>query len=67
LTGSGVDDPDDDLDVEPPAQYRLEAFLMKHYNSKILPRRDHTKPVTVKFRIQLYQIVEINEPQQYIM
>lgn len=66
MEGSGVD-PDDDLEMEPPAQYKLETFLMKHYNHKLLPRRNSKKPVRVKFRIGLYQIVEINEPQQYIM
>ncbi|KAI6183746.1 Mutant ACR-23-like protein [Aphelenchoides bicaudatus] len=64
---SGIEELDEDMQVEHPPQYRLEEYLMKHYNNKLLPRRNPNKPVRVKFRISLYQIVEINEPQQYIM
>jgi hypothetical protein len=68
MEGSGFGgDPDDDLEINPPAQYKLEAFLMKHYNNRILPRRNPNKPVEVRFRMSLYQIVEVNEPMQYLM
>ncbi|CAD5231454.1 unnamed protein product [Bursaphelenchus xylophilus] len=58
---------DNDDDFNPPAHYRLERHLMKHYNDRILPRKTSTDTVEVLFQIALYQIVEVNEPQQYII
>ncbi|KAI1727345.1 neurotransmitter-gated ion-channel ligand binding domain-containing protein [Ditylenchus destructor] len=56
-----------DIVQSPPPHYKLEKFLMDHYNYKLIPRRDSGKAVTVKFSIGLYQIIEVNEPQQYIL
>ncbi|KAI6218334.1 Neur-chan-LBD domain-containing protein [Aphelenchoides fujianensis] len=55
--GSGEELLEADAGAEPPVHYRLEAYLMKHYTER---------SVDVKFRMQLYQIVEVNEPQQSI-
>ncbi|CAD5213150.1 unnamed protein product [Bursaphelenchus okinawaensis] len=65
--GSGEDDLFENLGFELPAHYRLERHLMKYYNNRILPRRKAAWSVKVKFRIALYQIVEVNEPQQYVI
>ncbi|KAI1727886.1 neurotransmitter-gated ion-channel ligand binding domain-containing protein [Ditylenchus destructor] len=56
-----------DIVQSPPPHYKLEKFLMDHYNFKLIPRRDSGKAVTVRFSIGLYQIIEVNEPQQYIL
>ncbi|KAI6228458.1 Acetylcholine receptor subunit alpha-type des-2 [Aphelenchoides besseyi] len=65
--GSGDELMDIELGSEPPAHYRLENYLMKHYNQKLIPRRKSQEAVDVKFRIALYQIVEVNERQQFVI
>ncbi|KAI6172341.1 Mutant ACR-23-like protein [Aphelenchoides besseyi] len=65
--GSGDELMDIELGSEPPAHYRLENYLMKHYNHKLIPRRKSQEAVDVKFRIALYQIVEVNERQQFVI
>lgn len=48
-----------DLGFALPSHYLLERRLMKHYNKRVLPRRRHSWAVKIKFRMQLYQIVEV--------
>ncbi|KAI1721016.1 neurotransmitter-gated ion-channel ligand binding domain-containing protein [Ditylenchus destructor] len=52
-----------------PAHYRLEDYLMTKYNSRLIPRRDDSPPgpVQIHFSIGLYQIIEVNEPQQWLL
>ncbi|CAD5223928.1 unnamed protein product [Bursaphelenchus okinawaensis] len=57
----------DEAPFEFPAHYRLERQLMKHYNNRILPKKTSVDTVEVLFQIALYQIVEVNEPQQFII
>ncbi|KAH7723136.1 ACR-23-like protein [Aphelenchoides avenae] len=54
-------------DEAPPVHYRLEKYLMSNYNPKLIPKRRINQTVSVSFSIGLYQIVEVNEPQQYIL
>lgn len=68
MDGSGAESSSEEEDLrEVPAQYKLERHLMRYYNHRLIPRRNTKKPISVKFRVALYQIVELNEPQQYIM
>lgn len=46
--------------------YKLESYLLHNYNPNIIPQRNRNNSVNVKFTINLYQIIEINELQQYI-
>uniref|UniRef100_A0A914DE67 EF-hand domain-containing protein n=2 Tax=Acrobeloides nanus TaxID=290746 RepID=A0A914DE67_9BILA len=46
---------------------RLEKYLMTNYNKRIIPRTTPRTPVDVSLSMQLYQIVAVNEPQQYII
>ncbi|KAK0394606.1 hypothetical protein QR680_000832 [Steinernema hermaphroditum] len=59
-------DHDEDA-FRPPQHYKLEKFLMTNYNKKLIPKRHLNESVQVKFSINLYQIIEVNEPQQYIL
>uniref|UniRef100_A0A1I8A6X9 Neur_chan_LBD domain-containing protein n=1 Tax=Steinernema glaseri TaxID=37863 RepID=A0A1I8A6X9_9BILA len=59
-------DYDDEVFRQPP-HYKLEKFLMNNYNKKLIPKRHLNESVQVKFSIELYQIIEVNEPQQYIL
>jgi hypothetical protein len=52
-----------ELGYGPPPHYKLESYLMKNYNHRLLPRRDNKRPVDVWFRISLYQIVEVVRTQ----
>ncbi|KAL3110445.1 hypothetical protein niasHT_019306 [Heterodera trifolii] len=60
------DDAMGDYDEEP-VHYRLERHLMSRYNNRLIPRRSTARPIQVLFTIGLYQIIEVNEPQQYIL
>ncbi|CEF64544.1 Neurotransmitter-gated ion-channel transmembrane domain and Neurotransmitter-gated ion-channel family and Neurotransmitter-gated ion-channel ligand-binding domain and Nicotinic acetylcholine-gated receptor, transmembrane domain-containing protein [Strongyloides ratti] len=46
--------------------YKLESYLLNNYNPNIIPQRKRDNSVNVLFTINLYQIIEINELQQYI-
>uniref|UniRef100_A0A0N5CG89 Neur_chan_LBD domain-containing protein n=1 Tax=Strongyloides papillosus TaxID=174720 RepID=A0A0N5CG89_STREA len=46
--------------------YKLENYLLNNYNPNIIPQRNRNNSVNVSFTINLYQIIEINELQQYI-
>uniref|UniRef100_A0A0N4ZY46 Neur_chan_LBD domain-containing protein n=1 Tax=Parastrongyloides trichosuri TaxID=131310 RepID=A0A0N4ZY46_PARTI len=48
------------------AIYKLERYLLANYNPNIIPQRNRNNSVNVMFTINLYQIIEINELQQYI-
>uniref|UniRef100_A0A914DZY8 Uncharacterized protein n=1 Tax=Acrobeloides nanus TaxID=290746 RepID=A0A914DZY8_9BILA len=47
--------------------YRLERFLMNGYNNRVIPKRTPDDAVVVGFSVELYQIIEVNEPQQYML
>uniref|UniRef100_A0AC35U7J7 Neur_chan_LBD domain-containing protein n=1 Tax=Rhabditophanes sp. KR3021 TaxID=114890 RepID=A0AC35U7J7_9BILA len=50
-----------------PTQLRLVADLLDKYDSKSKPTWDNDSPVNVTFSMDLYQILELNEPQQYVL
>ncbi|KAK0403649.1 hypothetical protein QR680_017050 [Steinernema hermaphroditum] len=58
---------DDHFEFMTPVHYKLEAFLMKNYSKRLLPRRFLNESVKVMFSMELYQIIEVNEPSQYML
>jgi hypothetical protein len=49
-----------ELEYNPPTHYELEAYLMSHYNNRLIPRRSSAKgPMKIYFTIGLYQIIEV--------
>ncbi|CAP39790.1 Protein CBR-DES-2 [Caenorhabditis briggsae] len=50
-----------------PTQIRLVHDLLDNYDKKAKPMWDNSKPINVSFSMDLYQILELNEPQQYIL
>uniref|UniRef100_A0A7E4VZF6 Ig-like domain-containing protein n=1 Tax=Panagrellus redivivus TaxID=6233 RepID=A0A7E4VZF6_PANRE len=49
------------------AQLRLIQDMLDSYDRKAKPTWDNNKAVNVTFSMDLYQILELNEPQQYIL
>lgn len=54
-------------DTPVPTQIRLVHDLLDNYDKKAKPMWDNSKPINVSFSMDLYQILELNEPQQYIL
>ncbi|PAV84159.1 hypothetical protein WR25_17164 [Diploscapter pachys] len=50
-----------------PTQIRLVHDLLDKYDKKAKPMWDPNKPINVSFSMVLYQILVLNEPQQYIL
>uniref|UniRef100_A0A1I7XU77 Neur_chan_LBD domain-containing protein n=1 Tax=Heterorhabditis bacteriophora TaxID=37862 RepID=A0A1I7XU77_HETBA len=50
-----------------PSQIKLVHDLLDKYDKKAKPMWDNSKPINVSFSMDLYQILELNEPQQYIL
>uniref|UniRef100_A0A0K0E4H6 Neur_chan_LBD domain-containing protein n=1 Tax=Strongyloides stercoralis TaxID=6248 RepID=A0A0K0E4H6_STRER len=50
-----------------PTQLRLVEDLLDSYNKKSKPTWNNNDPINVTFSMDLYQILELNEPQQYIL
>lgn len=50
-----------------PDQFRLVRDKLANYDNKVKPTYDARKPVTVNFSMDLYQLLELNEPQQYVL
>ncbi|CAI4228556.1 unnamed protein product [Auanema sp. JU1783] len=50
-----------------PSQIKLVQDLLDKYDKKAKPVWDSSRPINVSFSMDLYQILELNEPQQYIL
>ncbi|KAI6183644.1 hypothetical protein M3Y97_00510900 [Aphelenchoides bicaudatus] len=48
-------------------QLKLIQDLLESYDSKAKPTWDNNRPVNVTFSMDLYQLLELNEPMQYIL
>ncbi|CAI5441634.1 unnamed protein product [Caenorhabditis angaria] len=48
-------------------QYKIADKILKHYKPGLLPTNNTRDPIQVHFSMELYQIIEVNEPQQYLM
>ncbi|CAJ0566268.1 unnamed protein product, partial [Mesorhabditis spiculigera] len=53
-------------DNEIPEHYQIVDRILKGYNRDMIPKFMN-RSVDVKFSMELYQIIEVNEPQQYLM
>ncbi|KAL3994734.1 Neurotransmitter-gated ion-channel ligand binding domain family protein [Acanthocheilonema viteae] len=50
-----------------PAQLKLVRNMLETYDKKSKPVWNYSKPINVTFSMDLYQILEVNEPQQYVL
>ncbi|VDM28651.1 unnamed protein product [Toxocara canis] len=50
-----------------PDQYLLHDFLMSNYNRKLPPKTKKNEIIRVALSIELYQIIDVNEPRQYLL
>uniref|UniRef100_A0A914XEH2 Uncharacterized protein n=1 Tax=Plectus sambesii TaxID=2011161 RepID=A0A914XEH2_9BILA len=50
-----------------PTQNRLVNKMLDSYDKKVKPTRLAEEPVVVTFSMELYQIIEVNERQQFIL
>ena len=50
----------------PAERLKKKLFVTNNYNSNIRPEKNHTKPVVVKFRPILNEIINVNEVAQKI-
>ncbi|CAI5451155.1 unnamed protein product [Caenorhabditis angaria] len=50
-----------------PAHYYLEEDIMSGYKKALIPKVRREDPINVSFSIQLYQIIQVNEPQQFLL
>uniref|UniRef100_F1LEX2 Acetylcholine receptor subunit alpha-type des-2 n=1 Tax=Ascaris suum TaxID=6253 RepID=F1LEX2_ASCSU len=50
-----------------PTQLKLVHDMLEVYDKKAKPTWNNEKPINVTFSMDLYQILELNEPQQYIL
>ncbi|CAG9534383.1 unnamed protein product [Cercopithifilaria johnstoni] len=50
-----------------PSQFKLVNDMLERYDKKSKPVWDHNKPINVTFSMDLYQILEVNGPQQYVL
>ncbi|CAJ0915410.1 unnamed protein product, partial [Mesorhabditis belari] len=51
---------------EPTAQTLMKALMNKRGENILRPRRNASTSVDVTFKMELYQIIELNERQQYV-
>ncbi|EYB93119.1 hypothetical protein Y032_0186g1089 [Ancylostoma ceylanicum] len=59
--------PDLDDDHDPTTSQKLIAALMRKRGPDIVrPKRNAGEPVNVRFKMELYQVIELNERQQYV-
>uniref|UniRef100_A0A915PIS8 Uncharacterized protein n=1 Tax=Setaria digitata TaxID=48799 RepID=A0A915PIS8_9BILA len=50
-----------------PPQLKLIRDMLDTYDKKSKPVWNHNKAINVTFSMDLYQILEVNEPQQYVL
>ncbi|CAJ0963491.1 unnamed protein product, partial [Mesorhabditis belari] len=55
------------LTAATPSQIALVHDLLDKYDKKAKPVWDNNSPINVSFSMDLYQILELNEPQQFIL
>ncbi|CAB3404703.1 unnamed protein product [Caenorhabditis bovis] len=55
------------MSEEAPVQYKIADYILSKYKKGLIPMSKSREPIRVAFSIQLYQIIEVNEPQQYLM
>ncbi|NP_001317822.1 Acetylcholine receptor monepantel-1 [Caenorhabditis elegans] len=50
-----------------PIQYELANNIMENYQKGLIPKVRKGSPINVTLSLQLYQIIQVNEPQQYLL
>uniref|UniRef100_A0A1I7UF61 Neur_chan_LBD domain-containing protein n=1 Tax=Caenorhabditis tropicalis TaxID=1561998 RepID=A0A1I7UF61_9PELO len=53
--------------VESSDQYEIANKILDKYNAGLIPVSQTKQPIQVHFSMELYQIISVNEPQQYLM
>ncbi|CAI2335461.1 unnamed protein product [Caenorhabditis sp. 36 PRJEB53466] len=48
-------------------QYEIANKILAKYNNGLIPTSTSKQPIQVYFSMELYQIISVNEPQQYLM
>ncbi|CAB3397017.1 unnamed protein product [Caenorhabditis bovis] len=50
-----------------PIQYELANDILSRYQKNLIPKIRKNQPINVTFSLQLYQIIQVNEPQQFLL
>ncbi|KAK6104063.1 Neurotransmitter-gated ion-channel ligand binding domain family protein [Brugia pahangi] len=50
-----------------PPQLKLVRDMLETYDKKSRPVWDHSRSINVTFSMDLYQILQVDEPQQYVL
>ncbi|EYB86003.1 hypothetical protein Y032_0287g1461 [Ancylostoma ceylanicum] len=50
-----------------PEHYLITNFILSRYNKGLIPKRLQNESIKVSFSMELYQIIQVNEPQQFLM
>ncbi|PIC44736.1 hypothetical protein B9Z55_004999 [Caenorhabditis nigoni] len=53
--------------VQSSEQYEIANKILDKYNAGLIPVSRTKQPIQVHFSMELYQIISVNEPQQYLM
>ncbi|CAD6196079.1 unnamed protein product [Caenorhabditis auriculariae] len=53
--------------TELPSQYKLANRILTNYQKRLIPQKQANEPINVFFSMELYQVIEVNEPQQFLM
>ncbi|CAQ16152.1 AcetylCholine Receptor [Caenorhabditis elegans] len=48
-------------------QYEIANKILDKYNAGLIPSMGKKSPIEVHFSMELYQIISVNEPQQFLM
>nr|ART34951.1 truncated MPTL1 [Haemonchus contortus] len=55
------------ISTEVPEHYLITNFILSRYNKGLIPKRLQNESIKVSFSMELYQIIQVNEPQQFLM
>ncbi|KAF1752626.1 hypothetical protein GCK72_019181 [Caenorhabditis remanei] len=55
------------LNANLPIQYELANNILENYQKGLIPKVRKDSPINVTMSIQLYQIIQVNEPQQFLL
>ncbi|KAK6019292.1 hypothetical protein OSTOST_15077 [Ostertagia ostertagi] len=55
------------ISTEVPEHYLITNFILSRYNKGLIPKMLQNESIKVSFSMELYQIIQVNEPQQYLM
>ncbi|CAJ0608000.1 unnamed protein product [Cylicocyclus nassatus] len=57
----------DATSTQVPEHYLITDYILSRYNKGLIPKRLQNESIKVTFSMELYQIIQVNEPQQYLM